>query len=154
MMLPQEAIARNLHVGGFRTPLGSAGFRKPREVLPAGSGVVIRDSDCEPLRSEQVWTLDQWYRAVEVGGLWRKVGMWDFVPWDDPAAVDVAFAHRCPDAAGRKIYRLEGSLRRLGWIVKLLEEAIRDMEAQGTLGTMEAYSKSKKRVERLRKWLP
>jgi len=152
-MLPQEAIARNLHVGGFRTPLGGPGYRRPREVLEDGS-VVIRDSDCEPQRTEQLWTLNQWYRAVEIGGLWRKVGMWDFVPWDDPAAVDVAFAHRDPQAAGRRIYQLEGRLRRLGWIMKLLEGAILEMDAQGELGTMEAYSRSKKRVERIRKWLP
>lgn len=104
-MTPQDAIDKGLHVGGFRTPLGGPGFRKPRAVTEDG-GVVVRDSDCEPRRSEETWTREKWDEAVEKGGLWRSVGMWSFAPWDDPAAGAVAFAHRNPDSAGREIHRL------------------------------------------------
>ena len=104
-MSPQEAINRGLHVGGFWTALGAPGFRRPRYVMADGS-VVVRDSDCEPVRTEEVWDRERWDATVKDGGLWRRVGMWDFVPWDDPAADCIAFAHANPRSAGQELYEL------------------------------------------------
>jgi hypothetical protein len=100
---PQEAIDRGLHVYVGRSPMGGMAMRRPREVLPDG-GVVTRDSDCEPVRSEATWTRAEWDKAVRRGGLWAKVGLWAFERADDPAVGTIRYCHAHPATAGRELH--------------------------------------------------
>jgi hypothetical protein len=119
-MTPEDAIARGLHVGYGRTPLGGPGYRRPRAVRPDGS-VVIRDSDCEPAQTERIWSRTEWDAAVAAGGLWRRVGIWDFVLADDPAADEIAFCYRSREAAGRKLLALS---QRVAALERVLDDLL------------------------------
>jgi hypothetical protein len=72
--------------------------------------IVMLWGDCgNPNRPEDLsrWTPEQWRECVteEGAGLYRRVGMWDFVPANDPAADLIADAHRYPESVARELYR-------------------------------------------------
>ena len=63
-------------------------------------------SDCGTAWDSWEITVEEWVERVRECGLWRNVGMWNFVPADDPAASTMRQAHRSPGWAGREVYRL------------------------------------------------
>lgn len=54
--------------------------------------------------------LEYTYSAVQTmlirGGLWQRVGIYSFAPFNDPAAGCIRFAEQYPQAAGRELYEL------------------------------------------------
>jgi len=77
--------------------------------------ILMRDSDCGLAKPVMTWTTDQWRERVspEGDGLYRKVGMWDFVPADDPAVDCIRWCHSAPESAGRELYRLRQEIEAL-----------------------------------------
>lgn len=98
----EDAIRRRRHVRNGVTMMGGPSWVHPTAI--EYGMIVVKDSDCD--RHTWRWTPDEWALHVADGGLWRQVGRWDFAPADDPAADDIAWCHRCPEAAGRELYRL------------------------------------------------
>ena len=106
----EDVIRRKLFVGApGRTALGGPRWAYP-DRIELGD-VVMRDADCGLAKPTFVWTLAEWSENVLRHGLWRKVGMWDFVRADDEAAEAIAFCHRSPGAAGRELHRLRNEAK-------------------------------------------
>jgi hypothetical protein len=113
----EDAIARELHISGrYRTPLGGLSYEYP--VAIEDGNIVLRDGDCGLSKGVRIITTDEWAKLAR-GGLWRRVGMWSFTLADDPAASDIAWCHRSPEAAGYQLHRLRCEVERL---TKLLAE--------------------------------
>jgi hypothetical protein len=107
----EDAIKRNLHLG---TKARATSMFQMHWIQP----VQIVDGNIEMRNSAgglDTWfiTPEEWAERVAQYGLWKMVGMWSFVPADDPAAAEIAFAHRCPDAAGQQLYRLKQRIAEL-----------------------------------------
>lgn len=101
----ERCIRERLHVGApGTTPLGGPRWAYP-DRIELGD-IIMRDSDCGLAKPTFTWTAAQWSENRKRHGLWRRVGMWDFVAADDPAASDIRFCHQSPDAAGRELHRL------------------------------------------------
>lgn len=107
----EDAIRKRLYVcGRYRTPLGGFSFEYP--VAIELGNIVLRDGDCGLAKEPRIITTEEWERLVSGGGLWRKVGLWDFVPADDDAADDIAWCHSSPESAGRALHRLRSAASR------------------------------------------
>ncbi len=101
----ERCIRDKLHVGiGPCKPLNSMHYRYPVDI--ERGNIIMRDSDCGLAKPTMEWTTDRWSEEVAAWGLCKMVGMWDFVPADDPAADIISLAHRNPTWAGQEIYRL------------------------------------------------
>ena len=123
-MTPREVSEKGLYFRFGRQLQGGTSFWYPDKEQPDPENeVVIRDGDCGEVRSTRTILREEFDRRVRDYGLWRKVGMWDFVPAEDPAANKVAFCHRSPQTAGHMLHRYSERLRRLAWIVALYEAA-------------------------------
>lgn len=106
----EDAIRRRLHLlcDDRRTPMGGPDWDHPVGI--EWGMIMLMRSDCG--REAFAITPEEWARRAE-GGLWRMVGGWSFVLASDPAADDIAFAHRSPSAAGRQLARLRAENARL-----------------------------------------
>jgi hypothetical protein len=71
--------------------------------------------DCGDPSRPHVWTTEDWRAAVDPDGtgLFVKVGLWDFVPANDPAAGCIRFCNMNPGAAGAELYSLRKLQARL-----------------------------------------
>lgn len=96
-----------------RAVLGGTDFIHPVEI--AGNGNVV----CLTGSSEKPVAPDEYLRVHREFSPFRKVGIWDFVPWDDEAAGEIRVAHNSPGSAGRKIVRLR---KRIAQAEALLRE--------------------------------
>jgi hypothetical protein len=102
----EDAIARNLHLGAPPKAMSIHGMHWHYPVEIAMGDIVMRDSDCGLAKPTWTITTEEWERRVRLYGLWKKVGMWSFVPADDPAAAAIALCERDPHVAGRELHRL------------------------------------------------
>lgn len=108
----EDAIARQLHLGAPPKALSMHGMHWHYPVAIELGDVVMRDSDCGLARPTWKITIDEWRERVERYGLWKSVGLWEFVPAEDPTASCIAYCHRNPNAAGMELY----------WLRKRIEE--------------------------------
>lgn len=117
----EDAIARKLHVYHPTevAPLGRPKVMHPVRLEPGQ--VVLRDSDCGG--RDVFWSLETWRNAAGSRGenLLRKVGIWEFVQADDPAASDVEWASQDPRRAGEMLYTTAAECKLLktllrGWL--------------------------------------
>ena len=52
-------------------------------------------------------------RLIKKGGIWERVGIYEFVQADDPAKEYIRLAHNFPIHAGLRIYELEQRIKEL-----------------------------------------
>jgi hypothetical protein len=106
-MTPQEAIEGKLYIRYGKTLHGHLSWWYPDAEQPDPENeVVLRDGDCGLARPTRTISRAEWDERVEEYGLWKSVGMWSFVPADEPAAGVIRYCHAHPEAAGRELYRL------------------------------------------------
>ena len=82
-----------------------------RPIRIENGNIVLLWGDCgNENRSSDLWftTPDKWREMVseDGAGLYKRVGIWDFVPAYDPAADCIKFCFADPEAAGRELYEL------------------------------------------------
>lgn len=99
----EMAIKNKLHLAFSVSPSQSWGY--PVEIKVGN--IIMRDSDSGAVRPTWEITTACWAENEAKFGLWKKIGLWLFIPADDPAANDIRFAELNPTAAGREIYRLK-----------------------------------------------
>lgn len=105
----EDAIRGKLCVRGrYQTPLGNPSAEYPVEIQ--GQNVVLRDADCGLAKPTRTITLDEWATLAQ-GGLWRLVGIWNFVRADHEAADEIAYCYRSPYAAGISLHQARAALR-------------------------------------------
>ena len=93
-----------------QTPLSRSDFRRPdRQTRDDEKPVFLRSID---LKHRGEWVTEAEYMRLRQYPM-RHIGIWEFVPENDPAADRVAWAVSNPSAAGRRIYELEKSLEAL-----------------------------------------
>jgi len=131
----EDAITRKLHLA-YRRSLGrnwhssDMGWHYPDSIRLGN--IVMRDSDCGSVRPTWEITTDEWSERVEKYGLWKMVGIWEFVPADDPAADCVRSAFANPAGAGADVYRLRKENAILEKGIVALRELID--ESRGVVG--------------------
>ena len=99
----ERAIREKLHVGVFVKGRWPSPWTWCYPDHIENGNIIMRDSDCGLAKPTFSWTTDEWAARVNSGGLWRQVGMWDFVRAEDAAADDIRYAHSNPEGAGRRL---------------------------------------------------
>jgi hypothetical protein len=122
----ENAIASRLHLGGPPKPSSIYNMHWWRPVAIDLGDVVLRDSSLSHL--EYRLTVGEWADRVRQYGLWKMVGMWSFVPADDPAAGVVAMCERYPQSAGHELYDLRQERDKLRAEVERLRGALETIE--------------------------
>ena len=102
----EDCIKRKLHLGAPGKSMSMYGMHWHYPVGIEDGDIVMRDSDCGEAKPTWKITVEEWSKRVEERGLWRQVGMWDFVRADALAASCIAFCHKSPYAAGQQLYEL------------------------------------------------
>lgn len=110
-----------------RAVLGGTDFIHPVEI--AGNGNVV----CRTGSSQKPVAPDEYLRVHREFSPFRKVGIWDFVPWDDEAAGEIRAAHQNPGSSGRKIVRLQERIDRLEAAIRSINDNLEDSEGISVL---------------------
>jgi hypothetical protein len=103
----KQAIEGKLHIRYGRTLNGGMSWWYPDKEQTDPKVVVIRDGDCGEVRPTRTISREEWDRLEAQFGLWKRVGFWDFAPAEDMACEAITFCHSNPQAAGRRLHRLE-----------------------------------------------
>ena len=112
-----DAIRRNLYLGHWRDravgvhPAGHLHYIQP--INRSGDIVTMIDGDCGLAKPSWTMTVTEFAKQADKYGLYRRVGMWSFVPFDNPAADAIEECHKFPQAAGRELYTLRKRVREL-----------------------------------------
>ena len=109
----EDAISRHLHLGGPAKTTSMYGMHWHYPVGIIYGDIEMRDSDCGLVKNSWTITTAEWEERVEKYGLYKSVGLWEFVPADDPAVAEIRSASRCPTAAGRALYDARQEIERL-----------------------------------------
>lgn len=111
---PQEALDNHLHLGA--NSAHHAFLNKnywDRIVKVENNNVFLTNSDCGQDREALPISFSEYETRVRKDGLWKQVGLWSFVPYDDPAASDIAYAEKYPKSAGRLLYEAKQTIKHL-----------------------------------------
>ena len=108
----RAARERLLVAGRFVTPLGGCSYEY---VVGVELGnILLLNADCPTTHSPVSVSPETFAELCGMGKRFlQKVGMWDFVPADDPAADLIRYAHRDPAAVGRMLFEARQKIQEL-----------------------------------------
>ena len=104
--LADEAIRRRLYV---KEPghVCDSGYRR---VVEIELGFVVIEAEGTGSRWRRNMTPEQFDALAAEGGLWARVGTWDFVRADHPALEDIRYCYNYPQSAGQELFDLRAQL--------------------------------------------
>ena len=127
----KDAIDKRLYLGAPRKHdwgTYSIHWNLPIAIDEDRKLITMIDADCGTVDRSWDITYEQWTEGFNTYGLWKKVGMWEFVKADDPAASNIRYCNHNPEGAGRHLYNCEIRIKELESQVETLTQQVFKLE--------------------------